>query len=160
LQLTQLSVRNITFNTDFINAINQKLIAGQQAQQAVQEAERARTLAKGQADAAVTAAQGRADANVAEAKGDAQAIELRAAADAQALNLINQQLSKNPQLLQWRYIDKLGPDIKMVLIPSNSPYLFNLQDIQNSVGATTDSGTSSTPTATSSPTPTATPTTP
>jgi regulator of protease activity HflC (stomatin/prohibitin superfamily) len=161
LQLTQVLVRNIAFNADFVKSINDKLIAGQQAQQAVQEAERARTLAKGQADAAVTAAQGQADAAVAQAKGDAQAIQLRAAADANALGLINEQLQKNPQLLEWRYIDKLIPDIKMVLIPSNSPYLFNLQDLQNSAlgNSTTSSNaaTTSTPAPTNTPQPTATP---
>jgi len=158
LQLVSVLLRGITFSDTFVKAIEDKQIAGQQAQQAIQEAARARTLAQGQADAAVTAAQGRANSNVAEAKGEAQAIELRAAADAQALGLINEQLQKNPQLLQWRYIDKLGPDVKMVLIPSNSPFLFNLQDIQNSVqGGSSAPASTPTPTGTNTPQPTATP---
>ena len=58
-----LLVRNITFSDQFLKAIDAKNVAAQQAQQAIQEAERARTLAKGQADAAVTAAQGRAESD-------------------------------------------------------------------------------------------------
>jgi regulator of protease activity HflC (stomatin/prohibitin superfamily) len=154
LELTQVLLRGITFSDVFVKAIEDKQIAGQQAQQAVQEAERARTLAKGQADAAVTAAQGRANANVAEANGEAQAIQLRAAADAKALALINEQLQKNPQLLQWRYIEKLAQDVKLVLIPSNSPYLFDLQGLQNTAlgNSTTSSGTAATPAPTAQPT--------
>lgn len=129
--LKDLPVRNITFSDTFLKAIDAKNVASQQAQQAVQEAERARTLAKGQADAAVTAAQGSADAAVAQAKGDAQAIELRAAADAHALALISEQLLKDPQLIQWRYIERLAQDVKLVLVPSNSPFLFDVNGLQN-----------------------------
>jgi regulator of protease activity HflC (stomatin/prohibitin superfamily) len=162
LELRDVLVRTITFSDTFVKAIEDKQIAGQQAQQAIQEAERARTLAKGQADAAVTAAEGQANANVAEAKGEAQAIELQAVADADALGLINVQLQKNPQLIEWRYIEKLAQDVKLVLIPSNSPYLFDLQGLQNgALGSSTTSSATSTPTtsnttATPQPTPTAT----
>ncbi len=131
LILQDLLIRNITFSELFIKAIEQKQVAQQQAEQAKQEAERARTIAKGNADAAVTAAKGEADANVAKAQGEAQAIELRAAADAKALALINEQLSKNPLLVQWRYIEKLAGNISLVLVPSNSPYLFDLQSLLN-----------------------------
>src|SRR5258707_6098227 len=89
LVLKDLLLRNITFSDEYIKAVELKQVAQQQAEQALQDAARVRTLAKGQADAAVTAAQGQADAAVAVAKGDAQAIELRAAADADALGLIN-----------------------------------------------------------------------
>src|SRR5579859_1174858 len=136
--LRDLPVRNIMFSDQFIKAIEAKQVASQQAQQAVQESERVRTLAKGQADAAVTAAQGQADAAVEQAKGDAQAIELRAAADAQALGLISEQLLKNPQLIEWRYIEKLAQDVRLVLVPSNSPFLFGMNGLQNGTpGSTT-----------------------
>ncbi len=126
LALQSFLLRNITFSDEFIKAVEAKQVAQQQAEQAIQEADRARTLAKGNADAAVTAAQGEADANVARAKGDAQAIELRADADAKGLAVINDQLKGNPQLIQWRYIEKLAGDVRLVLVPSNSPFLFNM----------------------------------
>jgi regulator of protease activity HflC (stomatin/prohibitin superfamily) len=131
LDMRDLLLRNITFSDEFIKAVESKQVAAQHVEQAKQDADKARTLAKGQADAAVTSAQGEADANVAKAKGDAQAIELRAAADAQALALINQQLKGNPQLIQWRYIEKLAGYIRMVLVPSNSPFLFNFNNVSN-----------------------------
>src|SRR5258708_3422383 len=125
LSLQALQLRNITFSEEYIKAVESKQVAAQQAAQAVQEAERARTLAKGNADAAVTAAQGEADANVARAKGDAQAIELRANADAKGLQVINDQLKGNPQLIQWRYIEKLAGVVRPHIVPSHTPFPFN-----------------------------------
>lgn len=149
LLLNELLLRNITFSPAYIKAVEDKVVAQQRAEQAKQEAEQARTKAKGEADAAVTAAKGASDAAVARAEGDAKAIELRAAADAKALALINEQISKNPMLIQWRYIEKLAGNIALALIPSNSPYLFDLQGLMNQAGkpaSSTDSG-STTPTA-------------
>jgi len=149
LQIGDLTIRNITFSDEFIKAIEARKVAQQQAEQALQEANRQRTLAKGQADAAVTSAKGEADANIEKAKGDAQAIAVRAAADAKALALINEQISKNPLLIQWRYIEKLAGQIRLVLIPSNSPYLI---DPQNTMGQTKASNNAESPVATQSPT--------
>lgn len=147
LALGDLTIRNITFSDEFVKAIEARKVAQQQAEQALQEAERQRTLAKGQADAAVTAAKGEADAAVAKAQGDAQAIELRAAADAKALALINEQISKNPALVQWRYIEKLAGNVSLVLLPSNSPFLFDLQSLMNQAkpNATVNSTNGNTP---------------
>ncbi len=160
LQFRDLLLRNITFSDEFIKAVEQKQVAQQQAEQAKQEADRNRTLAKGLADAAVTSAQGEADANVAKAKGEAQAIELRAAADAKALALINEQISKNPMLVQWRYIEKLAQNVSLILIPSNSPYLFDMQSLLNIAGnsstASNNNGRGSTQPQQPTPQPTAT----
>ncbi len=144
LVLKSLLLRNITFSDEFIQAVEQKQVAQQQAEQAKQEADRQRTLAQGQADAAVTNAKGQASAAVEQAKGDAQAIQLRAAADAQALALINEQISKNPALIQWRYIEKLAGNVSLILMPSNSPFLFDLQSLLNASnsGKPTTAGTS------------------
>src|SRR5260221_4724706 len=62
LTLKDLLLRNITFSAEYIKAVEQKQVAQQQAEQALQDAARVRTLAKGHADAAVTAAQGQANA--------------------------------------------------------------------------------------------------
>jgi regulator of protease activity HflC (stomatin/prohibitin superfamily) len=143
LNLSDIIIRNITFSDEYIQAVEQKQVAQQQAEQAKQEAERKRTIAKGDADAAVTKAQGDADAAVAAAKGEAQAIELRAGADAKALALINEQLQKNPMLIQWRYIEKLGGNVSLILVPSNSPYLFDPKTLMESANSGTSSSTSS-----------------
>ncbi len=89
-----------------------------------QEAEQARELARGQADAA----------------------KIRAEGEAEALRLINEQLAQNPLLLQWRYIEQLGDDVRIIVIPSNSPFLFDLEALLAAGGA------SASPTPTPAPT--------
>ena len=115
-------LRNITFSEEYAKAVEQKQIAEQLAQQAKfvveqrkQEAEQARQVAKGQADAAVIAAKGAADARLIQADAEAKALELIAAA-----------LQDSPDLLQYTYIQKLGPNVQVMLVPANSPYLFPL----------------------------------
>ncbi|MCC6799439.1 MAG: prohibitin family protein [Anaerolineae bacterium] len=113
-EVTNVLIRNITFSPEYVASIEQKQVAQQQAQEAEfrvrqreQEAEQARALARGEADAA----------------------RIRAEGEAAALNLINEQLSQNPLLLQWRYIESLGPNVQMMIIPSNSPFLFDLESL-------------------------------
>ena len=100
-------------------SIEQKQVAQQQAleaefrvEQRRQEAEQVRELAR----------------------GDADAVEIRAAGEAEALRLINEQLAQNPALLQWRYIENLSDNVQIILIPSNSPYLFDIQSLIEQAG--------------------------
>jgi regulator of protease activity HflC (stomatin/prohibitin superfamily) len=118
-------VRNITFTPEYADAIERKQIAEQEAQRArfvveqqKQEAERLREEAKGEKDAAIT-----------RAEGEAEAVKIRAEAEAEALRLVNQVLATNPDLLQYKYIEKLASDIEVMLLPANSPYLFNLPSL-------------------------------
>ena len=129
VELVELAVRNITFSPEFVQAIEQKQIAEQNVARARNEAEAVRRVAEGERDASVTRAEGERDAAIARAEGEAKAILLRAQAEAQALALINEQISKNPNLVQWRYIESLGDNIELVIIPSNSPFLFDLQSL-------------------------------
>lgn len=143
--LTDVLIRNIEFSQEFTDAIEQKQIADQQAQQAafrVQQAEQ-------EAEQARVEAQGRADSAVIEAQGDAQSTVIRAEAQAEALDNINQILSQNPDLIQWQYINELGDNVRLIIIPSNSPFLFDIQQLMDQAGVPTDTVT-----------PTATPTTP
>jgi regulator of protease activity HflC (stomatin/prohibitin superfamily) len=112
--LSQVLIRNISFSQEYVDSIERKQVAQQEAQEAEfrvrerkQEAEQARELARGDADAA----------------------EIRAEGDAKALALINAQLSQNPLLLQWRYIEQLGDNVQLMIIPSNSPFLFDLESL-------------------------------
>lgn len=131
LLLQDFLVREVTFSEEFIRAVESKQVAEQQAEQAKQEAERARTIAKGEADANVTRAKGQAEAAIEEARGEAEAIKLRASAESEALALIGAQIIKNPQLIQWRYVENLSDQVELILLPSNSPFLFDLESLRN-----------------------------
>ncbi|PJF36966.1 MAG: hypothetical protein CUN49_02710 [Candidatus Thermofonsia Clade 1 bacterium] len=136
LFLQELLLREITFSEEFIRAVEAKQVAEQQAEQAKREAERARTLAEGEANALRERAAGEAEALRTRAAGEAAAIIARAEAEAKALALINAELSKNPLLLQWRYIEQIAPNISMILLPSNTPFLFDIEQLIQQAGAT------------------------
>ena len=151
LILEDFVLRNITFSPEYAASVEQKQIADQQAQQAKfvveqrkQEAEQARQSAQGQADAVVI-----------RAKGDADARLLQAKAEAEALRMIEAALQNNPDLLTYQYITKLSPNIEVMLVPNNTPYLLPLQAIGPS--APTGLTMLPTPEPTPLPTPTTTP---
>jgi regulator of protease activity HflC (stomatin/prohibitin superfamily) len=122
LMMLDFVLRNITFTPEYAASVEQKQIAEQLAQQAAyvvqqkqQEAEQARQVAKGQADAAVIMAQGNADARIIQAKAEAEALQLIAGA-----------LAGNQDLLTYQYITKLSPNVQVMYLPSNSPFVFQL----------------------------------
>jgi regulator of protease activity HflC (stomatin/prohibitin superfamily) len=119
LILQDFVLRNIRFSDEYAKAVEQKQIAEQQAQQAKfvveskkQEAEQARQTAQGAADSVVIAAKGDADARIVQAQ-----------AEAKALQLVAEVLKENPALLQYQYITKLAPNVQMMLVPSNAPFI-------------------------------------
>ncbi len=129
LILVDFVLRNIAFSEEYAASVEQKQIAEQLAQQAAltveqrrQEAEQARQVAQGLADAVVIKAQGDAEARLIEAQAEAQAIELLAAA-----------LALNPDVLTLEYIQKLAPNIQVMLVPTDNPFLLPLP----SLGGTT-----------------------
>lgn len=131
LLLTDFLVRDISFSPEFTDAIERKQIAQQDAQQAafrVQQAEQ-------EAEQARVEAQGRADSAVIAAEGEAQSTVLRAQAEAEALDLVNEVLAENPSLIQWRYINELGDQVRLIVLPSNSPFLFDIQQLMEEAGA-------------------------
>jgi len=118
-------LRNIHFSDEYAAAVEQKQIAEQTALQAgftveqkKQEAEQARQVA-----------QGKADSFVIEAKGAAEARLIEAQAEAKALETISNVLKNNPDLLTYQYITKLAPQIQVMLLPNNSPFLFPLPEV-------------------------------
>ena len=124
LILSDFVLRNITFTTEYAASIEKKQIAEQLAQEAEyiveqrkQEAEQARQVAEGTRDAAIIEAEGRAQSQVIEAK-----------AEAEALQLIGNVLAKHPELLNYRYIEKLAPGIQVMLVPNDNPYLLPLPE--------------------------------
>jgi len=122
LLLVDFVMRDIHFSPEYAAAVEQKQIAEQQAQQAAfvveqrrQEAEQARVTAQGQADAAIISAEGRAQATV-----------LQAEAESESLRLIAEALTENPDVLTFRYIDKLAPNVQVIYLPSGQQYLIPL----------------------------------
>ncbi len=130
LILDDFVLRNIAFSTEYAASVEQKQIAEQQAQQAKfvieqkkNEAEQAREVAKGLADAAVTKAQGEADARL-----------IQAEAEAKALQMIADVIKQNPDILTYQYITKLSPNVQVMLVPSESPFLFTIPGMDNALG--------------------------
>jgi regulator of protease activity HflC (stomatin/prohibitin superfamily) len=124
LALVDFILRDIHFSDEYAAAVEQKQIAEQLALQAQfvvaqkkQEAEQARQVAQGQADAVVI-----------QAKGAAEARTIQAGAEAQALELINGALEGHPDLLTYQYITKLAPNVQVMFLPSNAPFIFPLPE--------------------------------
>ena len=153
LILVDFVLRNITFSPEYAASIEQKQIAEQQAQQAKlvveskkQEAEQARQTAQGAADAAVI-----------RAKGEAEARLISAEAEAKSLDLIAQALKDNPNLLNYQYITKLSPNLQVMLVPSDSPFLLPFPAELQGTGTATAVPTPAPTAAPVEPAPTATP---
>jgi len=107
LIVDQFLLRDVTFSPEFVAAIESKQVAVEQREQANYEAERVRTLAQGDADAAITRANGQAE----------------------SLKLIGDALAQNNELVTYHYIDKLAPNIKVMLVPNNAPFILPLPDL-------------------------------
>jgi len=147
--LVDFVLRNVTFSPEYAASVEQKQIAEQQAQQAKFVVE----SKKQEAEQARQQAQGLADAIVIRAKGDAEARLIQAEAEKTALELINQAVQDNPGLLSYLYINKIAPNIQVMLLPNNSPFIFPLPQLLAG-------GTDQTQTPVLTPLPTPTPTSP
>jgi regulator of protease activity HflC (stomatin/prohibitin superfamily) len=124
LTLVDFVLRNITFTPEYSASVEQKQIAEQEAKQAAfvveqkkEEAKQVVETAKGDSQAAVIAAEGRAEARLIEAQ-----------AEAEALSLIQEAIANNPELLTYQYITKLAPNISAMLLPSESPFVFQIPE--------------------------------
>lgn len=124
LILVDFILRDIHFTEQYAAAVEAKQIAEQNAlqaeyvvQQKKQEAEQARQVAEGQADAVVIQAKGAAEARLIQAEAEAKALEMVAAV-----------LSDNPELLTYQYITKLAPNVQVMFLPNNAPFIFPLPD--------------------------------
>ena len=113
--VVEVLLNEINFSVDFIQAIEQRQVA---------ELERDR--ASVQAETTRIEAGGRADARIEEARGEAEAVRVQAAAEAEALRLVSEQIAANPNLIQYTYINQLADNVSMVLVPTNSPFLFDM----------------------------------
>jgi regulator of protease activity HflC (stomatin/prohibitin superfamily) len=133
--LVDFVLRNISFSDEYAASVEQKQIAEQQAQQAKfvveqrkQEAEQARQVAQGKADASAIEAEGEARALKIRAQAEAEARLIKAKAEAEALRMLATAVRENPDVLTLEYIQKLAPNISVMLLPSGNPFLFTLPD--------------------------------
>jgi prohibitin 2 len=122
LVLLSFDIRNVNFTDDYAKAIELKQIAQQQAEQMQfvlqkekQEADRKQVEAEGVKQAQIITAQG----------------------EAESLRLVSQALSANPDLLTYRYIDKIAPNISVMFLPSNSPFILDMNQLKGQTPAVT-----------------------
>lgn len=131
-------LRNVTFSPEYAATVEQKQVAQQQTIQKEYEAEQIRRLAAGEADRIRIIAE-----------AEAEAIRVKAQAEAEALRVIAAELAERPDLITFRYVEKLGPGIKVMLVPNNAPYLLPLPSLETGLQASP----ALTPTTSSNPVP-------
>lgn len=124
--LERFIIRTITFSSEYASAVEQKQVALENALRGEHEANRMRTLAQGEADATITRAKAEAEAERLRAKAEVEHTDSRAEAEARALAVISNTLQTNQMLLSYRYIDKLSPQLRVMMVPNNTPFFMNL----------------------------------
>ena len=106
--VSQFLLRDITFTDEYAAAIEHKQVAFEGQEQKVHEAQQVRTQAAGRADA----------------------IKIEAQAEAEALQAIGKVLEQNKDLLIYRYIERLSPNIRVMLVPNNAPLILPLPQLK------------------------------
>lgn len=122
-------IRNIGFSTEYAKSVEQKQMAHQGMTRAEYEAKQVENLSRGDAERIKIVAAGEAAAIVIEAKAAAEARVLKAQAEAKALRLVGEALDHREDLLTFRYIDKLSPNIRAMLLPSGTPLMLPLPQL-------------------------------
>ena len=148
--LDRFLLRNITFSPVYAASVEQKQVALQEITETQHRANQIRELAQGEASKQIISA-----------GAEATSIAIVAEAEAEALRKIAAAVADNPDLLTYEYISKLSPNVQVMLVPSENPFIFNLPDLNSSILGTTATptpGGEAEPTSTPTPTPTITPT--
>jgi len=111
LIVDQFLLRDVSFTPEFALSIEHKQIALEKREMAIYEAERMRNLAEGEADA----------------------LRLRADGEADALAAIANSLGGEEELVTYRYVEKLAPNIRVMLVPSQNPFILPLPNLEESL---------------------------
>ena len=106
------SITNFQFSETFTAAIESKVAA----EQAVLEARNKLERVKVEAEQREEEARGEANARIAKAEGEAKYIQIVTDAQVAANESIAESLT--PEILQYILLDRLGEDIKIIVIPS------------------------------------------
>lgn len=107
-----IALENFGYSPEYNAAIEQKQIEQQKVQTEQQVLEQRRI----QAQQAVVKAQGEADAAIETARGQAE-----------ANRLLTESLTG--QLLQWQAIQKLNPNVQVMLVPSDQGFILDLKSL-------------------------------
>ncbi len=118
------SITEFRFSATFVAAIEAKV----SAEQAVWEARNKLERVKVEAEQREAEARGEAAARIAKAKGEAEYIRVVTDAQVAANNAIAGSLT--PQVLQYILLDRLGDDIKVMVIPSGQGLSLVLPEIK------------------------------
>jgi regulator of protease activity HflC (stomatin/prohibitin superfamily) len=129
-------IRNIGFSDEYAESVEQKQMAHQGMTRAQYEAKQIENLSRGKAERIKIMAEAEAAAIVIEAKAAAEARVLKAQAEAKALRLVGAALDRREDLLTFRYIEKLSPNIKAMLLPSETPLILPLPQLDTETAAT------------------------
>ena len=123
-------LRNIAFTPEYAASVELKQVALQEKLRKEHEAEQLRLYAAGERDRIKAIAEGDAQRIETVAVAEAQAIRVKAQAEADALNVIGNALSARPDLITYRYVEKLGTNMRVMLVPSDTPFLLQLPDLE------------------------------
>lgn len=109
ITVDQVNIANIGLSPEFLQSIEEKV-------RAEQEAAKERTL--------VEVSEARAQQRIAEANGNAEAQRINAQGQADANNTLN--LSLTPNLIEWQRINKLNPQVQVIYLPSEGQFILPL----------------------------------
>ncbi|MFC2010961.1 prohibitin family protein, partial [Chloroflexota bacterium] len=123
------SITEFRFSSTFVAAIEAKVAA----EQAVWEARNKLERIKVEAQQREEQEKGEANARIAKAQGEAEYIRVVTDAQVAANNAIAESLT--PQVLQYILLDRLGEDIKVIVIPSDQGLDLMLPEIDPEVSA-------------------------
>ena len=122
--LDDFGLRKITFEDEYIQAVEQKQI---EAEKIIAEQYK-RDQATYQAEASVELAKGEANATIENARGEAEKKRIVAQAEAEAIELKGEALAKYPEIMQFEFIQGLSDpngNVKWGIMPAGSlvPFL-------------------------------------
>lgn len=123
-------LRNIAFTDQYAASVERKQVALEGEIQKQHEARQIENLAKGKARKIELIARAEADAVKIKAKAKADARLIQAKAEAKALQLVAKALKNKQNLLTYRYIERLSPNVQAVVLPHDMPLIFPLPDMQ------------------------------
>lgn len=128
LIVRSLLFRNITFTEEYSRSIENKQVELQREISSRYRAQQIENIARGEGNRVTVLAEAEAEAVRIRARADADARIIRAGADAEALRLVGEALDNQQNLLTYRYIEKLSPSIRAMLLPAGQPLILPLEE--------------------------------
>ena len=124
-------LRNVAFSVEYAASVEEKMMALQGVTQTQYEARQIANIATGEGERITVRAGARAKAIRIEAAANADALVLRGNAEAEALTAVGKALDRRQDLLVYRYIDKLSPAMRAMLVPADAPLILPLPDLDD-----------------------------